>query len=281
MPRRYGHPGRPSEFNRFLELSKIAWAPVLELLGREVRFTEFDARPYEFKPALGIDKVIMKYEIDEGAKREDFRWLQAEEILHIHDDMIRVFGGEAGVLDSGKIASALDRAQHSVVSGYDAFPTILHKAASMMHDILLYHPFVDGQKRTGIASAFIFLGMNDYLMWSRDVLDEVDFAIHVAKGEIETDRIADWLADRVIPRNFVSKFKVSNLLRVAQRKGRQCSVCGRFLRITAHEVTCTKCHTSYKVVINSGLIQKVGTNKNGTPKEQLVLDFGMRMVAKV
>ncbi len=240
MPRRYGHPGRPSEFNRFLELSKIAWAPVLELLGREVRFTEFDARPYEFKPALGIDKVIMKYEIDEGAKREDFRWLQAEEILHIHDDMIRVFGGEAGVLDSGKIASAL-----------------------------------------GIASAFIFLGMNDYLMWSRDVLDEVDFAIHVAKGEIETDRIADWLADRVIPRNFVSKFKVSNLLRVAQRKGRQCSVCGRFLRITAHEVTCTKCHTSYKVVINSGLIQKVGTNKNGTPKEQLVLDFGMRMVAKV
>jgi len=281
MPSRYQHPGRPTEFDRFLELSKIAWAPVLELLGREIRFNEFDARPYGFKPALGIDKVIMKYEIEGTAKREEFRWLNAEEILRIHDDMIRVFGGEPGVLDSGKIASALDRAQHSVVSGYDAFPTILHKAASMMHDILLYHPFVDGQKRTGISSAFIFLGMNDYLMWSRDVLDEVDFAIHIAKGEIETDRIADWLADRVIPRKFVSEFRVSNLLRLVRRKGRECSVCGRFLRINAHEVTCAKCHTSYKVVINSGLIQKTGTNRNGSPKEQLVLDFGIRMVDKL
>jgi len=281
MPTRYRHPGRPTEFNRFLELSKIAWDPVLELLGKEVRFEELDAKPYEFKPALGIHQQIMEYEIDERTKREEYRWLSAGDIVRVHDEMIRVFGGEAGILDSGRIESALDRAQHSVVSGYDAFPTILHKAASLMHDILLYHPFVDGQKRTGISSAFIFLGMNDYLMWSRDVLDEVHFAIHVAKGEIETNHIADWLADRVVPRSAVSSVALTDgLLALARRRGRQCSVCGRFLRIDAHEVKCAGCNTQYKVVINSGLIQRAGTKENGSPKERLVLDFGIRMLAK-
>ncbi len=184
-------------------------------------------------------------------------------------------------LDSGKIESALDRARRSVVSGYGALPKILHKAASLRHDILLYHPFVDGQKRTGISSAFIFLGMNDYLIWSRDVLDEVHFAIHIAKGEIETNRIADWLADRVVRRSAVSTAALTEgLLALARRPGRQCSIRARFLRIDAHEMKCTSCHTQYKVVINSGLIQRAGTKENGSPKTRLVLDFGIRMLAE-
>src|SRR3989337_3854818 len=102
------------------------------------------------------------------------------------------------VLELLKIESALERARYSKVAGYDSFPTILHKAASLMHSILKYQPLADGQKRTGIAAAFVFLGINGYPMWSRETLDEVHFAIHVAKGGYEVPEITRWLAARVV-----------------------------------------------------------------------------------
>jgi death-on-curing protein len=252
-------------------MSKIAWAPVLELLGKEIRFEEFDSKPYEFAQPFPWWKQLLSLEKAGKIKHSSMRWLEPNQVLRVHDEMIAEFGGEPGLLDKGKVDTAIERAKHSVVMGKDVFPTILHKAASIMHQILLYHPFLDGQKRTGISSAFIFLGLNGYLMWSRDVRDEVHFAIRVAKGDFEVEDVTRWLAARVVPLDIVRRaaFPVE-FLDVAIHKKRQCSNCGRFLSLSSYQVTCSNCGAQYNVVLNAAVVQPTASGS------RFVADFGIR-----
>lgn len=263
--------GKTSRFETHLEMSKIAWAPVLELLGKEVRFDYLDSKPYKFAQPFPWWKELLKWEKSGYIKHPTLRWLEPNQILRIHDEMIAEFGGEPGTLDAGKIETAIERAKHSVVLGKDVFPTILHKAGSIMHQILLYHPFLDGQKRTGISSAFIFLGMNGYLMWSRDVLDEVHFAIGVAKGNFEVEDVTRWLAARVVPLKIVREadFPVE-FLDVAIHKKKQCSKCGRFVSLSSYQVTCSNCGAQYRVVLNAGVMQHTASGTS------FAANFGLR-----
>jgi|GEM_PF-97703 death-on-curing protein len=235
-------------------MAKMAWSPVLEILGNP-EMEAMDRIPYSPEPfQFSVGERIINAELARHPSPATLRWLTITQVIRIHDRMILTFGGELGILDEGKIASALDRAHHSEVYGTDPFPTILHKAASIMHDILVYHPFADGQKRTGLSSAFIFLGLNGYSLWSRDPPDEVHFAIRVAKGEYEVDDITRWLADRVAPPSALGENEIDLLIRRVKPEARQCHVCHRYLRLRGYRVRCRNCATSYKVLIRFGTV---------------------------
>ncbi len=269
----YRRRGRPTEFDRLVELSKMAWAPVLELLGREIRFEDLEARPYQFNEPFAGWQETLKAEASGKVPRPEITWLTVDQVVRTHDEMIDAFGGAKGTIDKDKVASALDRARFSIVGGLDVFPTILHKAASILHDVLLYHPFVDGQKRTGISTAFIFLGLNGYLLWAREVVDEVHFAIAVAEGKFEVNDITRWLAARVIPTKYVNeKALVEEVLQLAKKEVKRCSRCGTRLRLETYLITCGKCHAKYRLQLNAGLISR--TSKG--PK--LHFDVGLRIV---
>jgi death on curing protein len=241
-------------------MAKMAWSPVLEILGNPELET-MDSIPYSPEPFhFAVGERIIRAELKRRKDPAALRWLTVSEVTRIHDRMILTFGGELGTLDEGKIASALDRARHSVVYGIDPFPTILHKAASIMHGILLYHPFADGQKRTGISSAFIFLGLNGYSLWSRDPPDEVHFAVRVAKGEFEVEDITRWLANRVAPPSQLGASQIDLLLRQLRPGVRQCHVCRRYLALRGYRVRCRHCGTSYRVLIRYGAVT---TTKSG------------------
>ena len=241
--------GRPSKFEQALAMAKMAWSPVLEILGSP-ELERMDRIPYSSEPfQFSVGERIINTELERHADPERLRWLTVPEVIQIHNRMILSFGGELGILDRGKVASALDRARNSTVYGVDQFPTILHKAASIMHDILLYHPFADGQKRTGLSSAFVFLGLNGYSLWSRDPVDEVHFAVRVAKGEHEVTEITRWLADRVAPPSDLGESAIALLVRRVKPRARQCHVCHRYLPIQGYRIQCRNCATSYKVRI--------------------------------
>lgn len=255
----FGGPGRPSQLSRMVELAKMAWSPVLDMLGKEVRFNELARRPYSFEdsirsplePSVGTD-------LDEARPMPgvDLRWLRVRDVIQIHDEMISTFGGETGVLNRGRIDAALDAAFSSPISGHEPFPSVVDKAASLMHSVLLYHPFVDGQKRTGISTAFILLGVNGYFMWSRDPADEVHFAIHVAQGEFEVPDIARWIRARIIPPSLLrDPIVVSRLLPFAEKMTRSCTSCHHSIRVGGYQVTCPNCRANYVVVLNAGLYQ--------------------------
>ncbi len=232
----------------------MAWSPVLEILGNP-ELEALDRIPYSPKPfQFAVGERIIRRELKRHKDPESLRWLTVSEVTRVHDRMILTFGGELGTLDEGKIESALDRARYSSVYGTDPFPTILHKAASIMHGILLYHPFADGQKRTGLSSAFIFLGLNGYSLWSRDPPDEVHFAVRVAKGEYEVEDVTRWLADRVAPPSQLGGSQIDLLLRQLRPSVRQCHVCRRYLALRGYRVRCRNCGTSYRVLIRYGTV---------------------------
>lgn len=75
--------------------------------------------------------------------------------------------------------------------GEDAYPTLFEKAAALLHSISSNHSLVDGNKRTGWASAVVFLDINGYAL--REPLDEdaaEKLVLAVAQSQLNTPEIA-------------------------------------------------------------------------------------------
>lgn len=257
-----------------IELAKMAWSPVLELLGREVRFEELASKPYLLhNPLTALPPPLNGTEVK--------YWLDPDEILRIHDEMVRTFTGALGVRDQGMIESTVARMRESAVMGHDPLPTVFDKAAFLMHSILRYHPFVDGQKRTGLSSAFIFLGMNGYYLWSREAIDEVHFAVQVAKGEFEVPEISEWIRQRVASRQSVRDPEVvDRLLRSTSKVARRtCTACKRGrLRLNRYTVSCPNCDAVFEVRLNAALVMAGG---KGSREPRVVVQPGLRLVGYV
>lgn len=255
---RFSGPGRPRRLERMIELAKMSWSPVLEMLGKEVRFEELASRPYTFPdPPMRLPEPVNGRVIG--------NWLTEPEVMRIHDEMIATFKGEPGVRDPGGIPGILDRMRESGVMGTDPFPTIFDKAAYLMHSILVYHPFTDGQKRTGLSSAFIFLGVNGYYLWSRDTVDDVHFAVQVAAGAFDVPDVSRWIRQRVSAPDAVHdpKFVERLLTSTSEVASRSCMSCRRRLRLAHYIVACPNCGTTYRVELNAGVIRppgRVGAN---------------------
>ncbi len=75
--------------------------------------------------------------------------------------------------------------------GREHFPSPFEKAAALMESIIRRHPFVDGNKRTGTASAAYLLTTFGYELAAEQRALE-DFAVSVALGELEAKDIALW-----------------------------------------------------------------------------------------
>ncbi|MGD2205982.1 MAG: type II toxin-antitoxin system death-on-curing family toxin, partial [Anaerolineae bacterium] len=76
--------------------------------------------------------------------------------------------------------------------GVDLYPDLWDKAAALMESLIQNHPFVDGNKRTGLAAAGILLEQNGYRLEADN--DQVfDFIMNVARGQVRRKEIAQWL----------------------------------------------------------------------------------------
>ncbi len=89
------------------------------------------------------------------------KFLTIEEILWLHDDQIASFGGTTGVRDLGLLDSALSQPKASF-GGELLHPTIAEQAAAYLYHLAMNHPFVDGNKRTALASMEAFILANGY-----------------------------------------------------------------------------------------------------------------------
>lgn len=125
------------------------------------------------------------------------KYLTSQQILAIHDQMIKHFGGSDGIRDIGLLESAAARPQASF-DGVSMYETIFDKAAALLHSLLKNHPFVDGNKRTAIASTGIFLKINKYRLMNQHE-KALEFALKVENGSLSFEEIADWLKKYSIP----------------------------------------------------------------------------------
>jgi death-on-curing protein len=119
------------------------------------------------------------------------RYLSPEHVLFIHARLIAETGGEHGIRDLGLLLSAVAR-PGGTFDGDELYPDLYRKAAALMESLINNHPFVDGNKRTGIASAAMFLRINGYRLTASS--EEVEsFVLSIARGEGSVEIIAEWL----------------------------------------------------------------------------------------
>ncbi|MEK9196082.1 MAG: type II toxin-antitoxin system death-on-curing family toxin [Patescibacteria group bacterium] len=119
------------------------------------------------------------------------KYIDLEEILRLHFQIITDFGGSHGVRDESRLKSVVEAPKQSVF-GQDQYPTIYEKAAVYIRNIVGDHPFADGNKRTAITTSGIFLMRNGYKM-TASPKDLEDFAVKVAVDHLKVSEIAKWL----------------------------------------------------------------------------------------
>jgi death on curing protein len=120
-------------------------------------------------------------------------YLTLDDVLYLHDEQIRLFGGAAGVRDEGLILSALLRPQ----TGY--YRDLIEEAAALWESLAMNHGFIDGNKRVAFASLLVFLGMNG-LQLSAAPDDVIVFIYsHLEAGTFHKDVLDAWLRDNTMP----------------------------------------------------------------------------------
>jgi death on curing protein len=119
-----------------------------------------------------------------------------DDILLLHQNSIKDYGGSLGIRDSGLLESAIAR-PFQTFGGEDLYPTIIEKAAALGESLVINHPFVDGNKRTGFAAMYSLLLAHKIKV--NVPSDEVyQLIISISTGSINFDEIVTWLKANTI-----------------------------------------------------------------------------------
>jgi death on curing protein len=108
--------------------------------------------------------------------------LTLDEVLSLHAEQIRLFGGSSGIRDLGLLESAVGSVE-ATFAGAFLHETVLAMAAAYLHGICRNHPFLDGNKRTAVAAALTFLEMNGIEVNAEEDAF-YDLVIGVAEGRV-------------------------------------------------------------------------------------------------
>ncbi len=124
-------------------------------------------------------------------------WLDLGIVLDFHAEQLALFGGPDGIRDMGLLESALARPQNKLAYGETDLAAL---AAAYAFGIARNHPFIDGNKRTALASMIVFLNLNGLaLVAPQEAATAIVLAL--AAGEIGEDVLARWISDNIRPLN--------------------------------------------------------------------------------
>jgi len=118
-------------------------------------------------------------------------FLTLDDVLQFHADQIELAGGDGAILDIGKIESAIAQ-PNATWDGQFLHEDLAAMAAAYLFHIVQNHGFADGNKRTGVNAAIVFLELNGYaLNWPVDESEQI--VLGVAKGELSKNEVAEFI----------------------------------------------------------------------------------------
>jgi death-on-curing protein len=120
-------------------------------------------------------------------------WIREFEALAFHAQQISIFGGSDGVRDRGLLDSALARPKN-LFAYSETEVTFAQLAAAYAVGISSNHPFVDGNKRTAMQVAFVFLEFNGHTVTASQEDACLTF-LRLAAGEIAESELALWFGE--------------------------------------------------------------------------------------
>jgi len=123
------------------------------------------------------------------------RYLTLVEVIDLHHRIIQQSRGIIGIRDLGSLQSAISQPRMTF-GGEDLYPTIVDKASAFGFSIIMNHPFLDGNKRTGHAAMETFLVLNGLEI--NALVDEQErIILALASGELERETFTNWLKQSV------------------------------------------------------------------------------------
>ena len=122
-------------------------------------------------------------------------WVLREVVHALHERLLSEFGGAAGVRDEEMLESALSRPANQFAYGSPSLPEL---AAAYAFGLVRNHPFVDGNKRIGFATAILFLELNGYRFMASEV-DATVQTLALAAHDLDEAGYAAWLASNSKP----------------------------------------------------------------------------------
>ena len=115
-------------------------------------------------------------------------WVELATVLAIHDEQLAEHSGEPGVRDFTLLESALARPRNRYLY---AGASLNGLAASLAFGLARNHPFIDGNKRTSLVAAELFLDLNAVEFAASDE-DCVATFLALAAGDLPEEQLADW-----------------------------------------------------------------------------------------
>ena len=123
------------------------------------------------------------------------RHLSLAEVGELHRLVIEASGGTHGIRDLGALESAVAQPRMSF-GGEDLYPTPLEKAAALGFALVMNHPFLDDNKRTGHAAMETFLVLNGFEI-DAGPDEQEHLMLELAAGKIDRSGLLRWLHDHV------------------------------------------------------------------------------------
>lgn len=117
-------------------------------------------------------------------------WIEERDALVLHDRLLALHGGAAGLRDDALLKSALARPQQ--IDAYADAPDLIDLAAAYTAGIVRNHPFIDGNKRTGFVVGILFLELNGY-RFSASEADAAQAVLELAAGTLDEAGYAAFL----------------------------------------------------------------------------------------
>lgn len=127
-------------------------------------------------------------------------FLTLDEVLALHADRVERYGGRPGVRDIGLLQSALG-VPRATFEGKLLHGSLHELAAAYLFHLVRDHPFVDGNKRAGLAALLAFLGLNSH--WLAADARELEKVVRgVAAGKTTKAEVAVFIQRHMRPRRY-------------------------------------------------------------------------------
>ena len=119
--------------------------------------------------------------------------LTKEQILLLHSQLVKEFGGSLDIRDDSLLESAINT-PFQTYGGEELYPTLLDKASRLCFGLVKNHPFVDGNKRIGIMTMLTFLEINGVTLACTDE-DLIQIGLAIADGTMNDSQLLRWILD--------------------------------------------------------------------------------------
>jgi len=114
-----------------------------------------------------------------------------ELIDELHELSLKAYGGGSGTRDESMLESAIAR-PFQTFGGEPLYPTVYEKAAAIAQSIIINHPYIDGNKRTGLLAMIAMLEVYGFEL-TAESNETYEMTIKISTGHIELNEISDWI----------------------------------------------------------------------------------------